>query len=166
MEKRLEAFRLSGRTLDVAPLPESQRSSLFDDFVDQEGYQELSHQDLQQEKKKRRFDRLLLSIEIVAILGLVYVLFYGVTIIQDLNQQVSEALIQSPFTPTPAIRAVVLPSGHTPPTNEGGASFNEAKIPGAEGRCTNRMPAPRHQSAAQKARFRSKSPRLEWMPQS
>ena len=51
-EKRLEAFRRSGRTLDVAPLPESQRSSLFEDFVDQEGYQEPSQQDLQQEKRR------------------------------------------------------------------------------------------------------------------
>ncbi|MEN8241410.1 MAG: sortase [Chloroflexota bacterium] len=128
-EKRLEAFRISGRILDVAPLPDRQRSALFEDFVDEEGYQESSVEDIQQEKKKRKFDRLLLTIEIVAIFGLVYVLFNGVTIIQDLNQQVSEALVQSPFTPTPLIQAVVLPSGHTPPTTEGGASFNEAEIP-------------------------------------
>jgi len=50
-------------------------------------------------------------------------------LIQDLNQQVSNALVQSTFTPTPLIRAVVLPSGHTPPTSEGGAAFNEAEIP-------------------------------------
>jgi sortase A len=128
-EKRLEAFRRSGRTLDVAPLPDSQPSTLFEDFVEEEGHHEPSEQEIKQEKKKRKFDRLLFTIEIVAIVGLLFILFNGVNLIQDLNQQVSEALVQSTFTPTPLIRAVVLPSGHTPPTSEGGASFNEAEIP-------------------------------------
>jgi sortase A len=65
----------------------------------------------------------------VAILGLVFLVFNGVSLVQDLNQQVSEALVQPTFTPTPLVRAVVLPSGHTPPTSEGGARFNEAEIP-------------------------------------
>lgn len=128
-EKRLEAFRRSGRTLDVAPLPDGEPSRLFEDFVEAESDRAPSEQELKQEKKKHRFDRLLFVIEIAAILGLVFILFNGVTLIQDLNQQVSEALVQSTFTPTPLIRAVVLPSGHTPPTSEGGASFNEAEIP-------------------------------------
>jgi sortase A len=128
-EKRLEAFRQSGRTLDVAPLPDSQRSVLFEEFVGEEDSREPSEQELHQEKKKKRFDRLLFTIEIVAILGLGFILFNGMSLIQDLNQQVSEALVQSTFTPTPLIQAVVLPSGHTPPTSEGGASFNEAEIP-------------------------------------
>ena len=55
--------------------------------------------------------------------------FNGVSVVQDLNQQVAEALIQPTFTPTPLVQAVVLPSGHTPPTAEGGARFNEAEIP-------------------------------------
>jgi sortase A len=128
-EKRLEAFRRSGRTLDVAPLPDRHRSALFEDFVEDESSREPTEQELQQEEKKRRFDRLLFVIEVAAILGLVFILFNGMNLIQDLNQQVSQALVQSTFTPTPLIRAVVLPSGHTPPTSEGGASFNEAEIP-------------------------------------
>ena len=32
-QKRLEAFRRSGRILDVAPLPDDKTSSLFEDFV-------------------------------------------------------------------------------------------------------------------------------------
>jgi sortase A len=128
-EKRLEAFRRSGRTLDVAPLPDHHRSTLFDDFVEEEGSREPTEQELQQEKKKRRFDRLLFVIEVAAVLGLVFILFNGMNLIQELNQEVSQALVQSTFTPTPLIRAVVLPSGHTPPTSEGGASFNEAEIP-------------------------------------
>lgn len=129
-EKRLEAFRRSGRTLDVAPLPDNQRSALLDDFVEQdEESREPNEQELKQEKKKRRFDRLLFVIEITAIAGLFFILLNGMNLIQDLNQQVSDALVQSTFTPTPLVRAVVLPSGHTPPTSEGGAAFNEAEIP-------------------------------------
>jgi sortase A len=127
--KRLEAFRRSGRTLDVAPLPDHQRSTLLEDFVDEDSSRELSEEEIKQEKKKQRFDRLLFVIEVAAVLGLVFILFNGMNLIQDLNQQVSNALVQSTFTPTPLIRAVVLPSGHTPPTSEGGAAFNEAEIP-------------------------------------
>ncbi len=50
-----------------------------------------------------------------------------------LNQEVVAALHQEQDTPTstPLITAVVLPSGHTPPSAAGGAQFNEAEIPGA-----------------------------------
>jgi len=48
---------------------------------------------------------------------------------RSLNQEVASALEQPTLTPTALITAVVLPSGHTPPTSEGGARPNEAEIP-------------------------------------
>ena len=50
-------------------------------------------------------------------------------LLQSLNHEVVAALIQDTLTPTPLITAIVLPSGHTPPTAPGGAQPNEAEIP-------------------------------------
>jgi sortase A len=50
-------------------------------------------------------------------------------VIQELNQEVADALELPTLTPTPIIKAVVLPSGHTPPNAEGGSRFNWEEIP-------------------------------------
>jgi sortase A len=129
-QQRLDAFRRSGRLLDITPVPEHKTSSGLDDFIlDDAEEQPQSVQETRQERRKHRFDRLLFVIEIAAIAGLVFLVFNGVSLIQDLNQQVSEALVMSTLTPTPLVQAVVLPSGHTPPNSEGGARFNDAEIP-------------------------------------
>ncbi len=69
------------------------------------------------------------SIEIVAAIGLVFILFYGFGTLKELNNEVASALEQPTLTPTALISAVILPSGHTPPNAEGGAQYNEAEIP-------------------------------------
>ncbi|MEX0789097.1 MAG: class D sortase [Anaerolineales bacterium] len=74
-------------------------------------------------------NRLLLGVEVMAVAGLVYVLFSGIGVVRTLNQEVAEALGGPTAQPTPLITAVVLPSGHTPPTAPGGALPNEAEIP-------------------------------------
>lgn len=71
--------------------------------------------------------RFLLVIEAAAVLGLLFVLINGIGAVQSLNQEVAEA--RRLPSPTPLITAVVLPSGHTPPTSPGGASPNESEIP-------------------------------------
>ena len=80
----------------------------------------------------RIFNFFLLVVEIGAVVGLFYVLINSATVLQMLNQEVSQAIstgaVPTP-SPTPLITAVVLPSGHTPPTAPGGAQFNEAEIP-------------------------------------
>ena len=81
------------------------------------------------ERNKVVLDRLLLVIELLAVLGLVYVLVNGLGVIRNLNAQVAEVLVLPTFSPTPLISAVVLPSGHTPPDSPGGTKFNEAEIP-------------------------------------
>lgn len=78
---------------------------------------------------RKIMDAGLLCVEVVAVLGLFYVIFNGIEIMRDLNQQVAEVLEQPTPTPTASISAVVLPSGHTPPNSPQGARPNEAEIP-------------------------------------
>ena len=71
----------------------------------------------------------LLAVEILAVLGLGFILLTSFDVLQDLNAEVSQALGGATPTATPVITAVVLPSGHTPPTAPGGAQPNESEIP-------------------------------------
>ncbi len=80
----------------------------------------------------RIFNSILLVIEIGLVVGLLYLLVNSATLWQTLNNEVAQALAPTPLPspmPTALITAVVLPSGHTPPTSPGGAQFNEAEIP-------------------------------------
>jgi sortase A len=74
-------------------------------------------------------DRILLGVEVLAVVGLVGVLISGFGILRDLNAEVAAALIQETFTPTPLVMAVVLPSGHTPPDAQGNTRPNIDEIP-------------------------------------
>jgi len=71
----------------------------------------------------------LFVIESLAIIGLVSILISGLSTLGNLNRTVAASLQQPTLEPTPMIRAVVLPDGHTPPTGPGGAKPNEAEIP-------------------------------------
>ncbi|HEY9089655.1 MAG TPA: class D sortase [Anaerolineaceae bacterium] len=73
-------------------------------------------------------DRLLFVVEIAAVIGLVVVLLSGMNVLTNLNNEFASVLTQPTLTPTPIIMAVVLPSGHTPPTG-GEVRYNEAEIP-------------------------------------
>lgn len=80
--------------------------------------------------RRRTFvNRVLLLVEVVAVLGLVVILLSGLGALRELNSEVAAALEGPTPAATPIIRAVVLPSGHTPPTSPGGAQPNEAEIP-------------------------------------
>ena len=78
---------------------------------------------------KRILDGILLLIELSAFIGFIYIVYSGLNVLKELNQEVVSAIEQPTLTPTPLIAAVVLPSGHTPPNSPGGARFNEAEIP-------------------------------------
>ncbi len=80
----------------------------------------------------RLFNGVLLIVEVGAVIGLLYILINSATLLQTLNKEVAQALAQPTLpspSPTPLITAVVLPSGHTPPTSPGGAQPNLAEIP-------------------------------------
>jgi sortase A len=83
----------------------------------------------QPSRRKRVLDGLLLFVELIAVGGLILLLFNGINMMRELNTEVATALEQPTLTPTPLIVAVVLPSGHTPPTSPEGARPNEAEIP-------------------------------------
>ena len=127
-QDRLDHFRRTGRVVVISP--DSENPS-FDDLRSGE----LSESDEKEDKTpmrsrgKRIFDGFLLLVEIAAIVGLVFILFNGLNLIRNLNQEVATALELPTLTPTPLIVAVVLPSGHTPPNSPGGAQPNESEIP-------------------------------------
>ena len=81
--------------------------------------------------KSRRtwFDWILTLVELVAITGLISILASGLSTLGGLNQTFAESFRQPALEPTPIIRAVVLPDGHTSPKGPGGARPNEGEIP-------------------------------------
>jgi len=127
-EERLERFRRTGRVVMVAP--DIEGSSLGDLRSGELNETEPTPAETAPRSRlKRLMDRLLLVVEILAVIGLLFVLFNGVNLIRELNQEVVSALVQPTLTPTPLFVAIVLPSGHTPPTSPEGARPNEAEIP-------------------------------------
>jgi sortase A len=79
--------------------------------------------------RKNLADRLLLGIEIGAVLLLGFVVLQFVFRLQDLNRESLAQILSGTPSATPLISAVVLPSGHTPPNSPGGAAANEAEVP-------------------------------------
>jgi sortase A len=126
-KERLEHFRRTGRVVAIASeLPDiSDSSSSVLDTPEQ-----ASSQPEEAVKKSRKLmDRVLLGIEILAVVGLLGVLVSGLGLLRELNKEVAAALNPETVTPTPLVMAVVLPSGHTPPDAQGNTRPNEAEIP-------------------------------------
>lgn len=127
-QDRLERFRRTGRAVVIAPDLEGTLDDLHSGPLDDDD--NLAGGPAKPRSKRRRFlDYFLLVIEVAAVVGFIFVLFNGLNLIQELNQEVAAALEQPTLTPTPLIVAVVLPSGHTPPNAEGGTRPNDAEIP-------------------------------------
>jgi sortase A len=122
--ERLEHFKRTGRVVDVAPDILSDSVPVVETL---EGDGEQTP--VPASKRRRFFDRLLLVVEVLAVVGLVGILISGLGILQDLNQEVASALIQETLTPTPLVMAVVLPSGHMPPDAQGNTRPNTDEIP-------------------------------------
>ena len=126
-QERIARYRRTGRAMLVTPDPEP--ASLQDFRTNR--LEDLDEEVLTAKPRHRRriLDGFLLVVEISAVLGFMFVIFNGLSLIRELNQEVVAALKQPTFTPTPLVMAVVLPSGHTPPNATGGARPNEAEIP-------------------------------------
>ena len=126
--ERIERYRETGR---VVRLVSEEEETTWDDirtsFPEGEGIQDPEEESRQ--RGKRAVDGFLLTVEILAVLGLIFILFNGLDILQQLNREVALALEQPTLTPTPLIMAVVLPSGHTPPNSPGGSRPNIEEIP-------------------------------------
>lgn len=86
----------------------------------------------QKEKPIRKpwYDRLLVTIEVMAVVLLFFLIINSVSALQNLNQEFTSALTQPTLTPTPLISAAVLPSGHTFSEDGSGIPMpNESEIP-------------------------------------
>lgn len=125
---RLEHFRASGRLMDLPKQGGTAELDLETAPLSERSYLE-DTSPLTVPKPKRGLDQILLLVEVAAIVGLFYIAINGVSLVRELNREVSSALELPTLSPTPLITAVVLPSGHTPPTSPGGARPNEAEIP-------------------------------------
>ena len=121
--ERLEHFKRTGRV--VAVEPDSLASVPVVDTLEDTSDQP----QMQVSTRRRVMDRVLLAVEVLAVVGLVGILISGFGVLRDLNQEVAAALIQETFTPTPLVMAVVLPSGHTPPDAQGNTRPNDEEIP-------------------------------------
>ncbi|HKI54932.1 MAG TPA: sortase, partial [Anaerolineales bacterium] len=119
--ERLEHFKRTGRVADVEP------ESLLPVVDTLEGSSDQI--EVPVSTRRRVMDRLLLAVEVLAVVGLIGVLISGFGVLRDLNAEVAAAFIQETFTPTPLVMAVVLPSGHTPPDAQGNTRPNDAEIP-------------------------------------
>lgn len=79
---------------------------------------------------RRWIERVLLAVELLAAVGLIYIFFNGLSVLDTLNREMAAAFsLASSASATPLIGPVVLPSGHTPPTEGRPAQPNEAEIP-------------------------------------
>jgi sortase A len=67
-------------------------------------------------------DKSLLVVELAVIVGLILVLIDLQATQREINEGASQAQQLPTLTPTPLIRVVVLPGGHTPPDSPGGAA--------------------------------------------
>jgi len=126
--ERIERYRETGR---VVRLVSDEEETSWEDLRTTSPVGEGPPDPVEEEKKRNKkvVDGFLLAIEILAVLGLVFVLFNGLDILQQLNREVALALEQPTLTATPLIKAVVLPGGHTPPDSPGGSQPNIEEIP-------------------------------------
>lgn len=122
--ERLEYYRRTGRIATGSMIESGYKPG---HIVNEAG--EVRETNTPLSKRKLWVDRLLVGIEVVAVIGLIFVLLNGVSILRNLNKEVASSLVQPTLAPTAIIRAVVLPSGHTPPNSPGGVKPNEEEIP-------------------------------------
>ena len=128
-EKRLERYRKTGRRVIVAPDTEGSLDDMHSTMLPDEEKLAPEIGTSRRSLPRRILDSFLLIVEVAAIVGFLFILFNGVNLVRELNQEVAAALEQPTLTPTPLIVAVVLPSGHTPPNLAGGTRPNDAEIP-------------------------------------
>ncbi len=125
---RLEKFRRTGRVISLAvETPEQPANG--DDPGQVVETSDDANSPAPRNPRRVLMDRLLLGVEILAVLGLIGIGLAFFSIMRTLNDEVAASIQQPTAQPTALITAVVLPSGHTPPNAEGGAQPNEAEIP-------------------------------------
>jgi sortase A len=126
-QDRIERYYQTGRAIRLFPDIETPQLSDFRSEIISDDQREKPKAPLK--RRRKIFDRTFLLIEIGLIFVLGFIFITGISSLQSLNREVVQALELPGLTPTPLVRAIVLPSGHTPPTSPGGARPNDAEIP-------------------------------------
>lgn len=128
-KERLEHYRRTGRVVSIVPEMSDGEAPPSAPVIDTAEGTESTPEPVPASLRRRIMDRILLVVEVLAVIGLVVVLFNGFGLLRTLNNEVVAALNPETVTPTPLVMAVVLPSGHTPPDAQGNTRPNEAEIP-------------------------------------
>jgi len=127
-KERLEHYRRTGRVVAIAPDVDMDTPPSAP-VIDTAEPGESTPEPLPVNPRRKLLDRILLGVEVLAIVGLVVVILNGVGLLRTLNTEVVAALNPETAVPTPLVMAVVLPSGHTPPDAQGNTRPNDAEIP-------------------------------------
>jgi sortase A len=122
---RLQRFRETGRALSIAETAEDVDVELQKGESDGDQKSRINLGNV----FRSAFNRMLLWVEILAVFGMAFLFFKGFGLLQVLNREAEQAMALPTSTATPLITAIVLPSGHMPPTSPGGARPNDAEIP-------------------------------------
>jgi sortase A len=125
--RHLEQFRNTGRVVNLTS--DKENTSLENLHSTSQADPDLDKQLPWYKRVGRTLDRVFLVVEIGAVIGLLFIIYSGIKILRDLNNEFTQSLIPATLTSTPLINAVVLPSGHTPPNSSQGAQPNDAEIP-------------------------------------
>lgn len=136
--RRLEGFRRTGRVISIS----SDSSNDMDAQPSAGPVVETPEKEVESTNpregvggkfslRRRRVwtDRLLLGVEVLAVVALIGLVVNGLSILTQLNKEAASAIQPPTSVPTALITAVVLPSGHTPPGSENGPQPNDAEIP-------------------------------------
>jgi len=129
-QRRLAAFRRGGELLAVNAEPAESREVELLGALRVHADPNLKLESPRAAKLRAWADHGLLVIEFLAVLGLGFIFVNGLSLLSELNSEVAGAFAGgATVSPTPLIGAVVLPSGHTPPSAGEAAQPNEAEIP-------------------------------------
>jgi sortase A len=118
-QDRIEHFRKTGRVVAVTPDLAAGAAKTAESPLEAATPPDVP-------RARRLGDRLLLAVEVVAVIALIGVILNGMGILRDMNEI---AFAPATAEPTPLITAVVLPGGHTPPDAQGNTRPNDAEIP-------------------------------------
>jgi sortase A len=127
-EARLDSFRKTGRVIQVKEAP-VRAAPIFQEEEPALDEAPATNRHKARQRRKKGMDRLLFAVEMIAILGLIFIIFSGINTLRNLNKEFASALSEGDLTPTALITAVVLPGGHMAPVAGVEARPNEAEIP-------------------------------------
>src|SRR5665648_1119323 len=104
--KRLSRYRRSGNKNQVETLSNVATADLTLATNPDQFDEEFSPA---KRRKRSGFDRILVGVEVLAVAGLLFILFNVFGSLRMLNQEVAASIIQPTITPTAILQAVVLP---------------------------------------------------------